>query len=170
MIRICCGIVAGILLFAAGLPALALSAQQPGSGPNSWSYTLDTTGFKPDEYQVTATAVMQDAQTMAHFDLLDNSVTGLDVHAVNATAGSAGSGSTSQAAFGIDQIPTHTTGDRFTISGTTNLAVGDEILVEVYSASFTLTPKSRGNSFSGAAGIVRVTGASGAGAGRSEAA
>ncbi|MFA5331985.1 MAG: hypothetical protein WC342_06365 [Methanoregula sp.] len=178
IIRLCCGVVFGILLAVAGVPAAALSDPSPvgqvtlsasaisSNGLNTWSFTLDTTGFRPDEYLVIASAVQQDAQTTAHFVLLDNvSASRQEARAGNATTGSAGSGSTRQSAFGIDQIADHHTGDRFTISGTTNLAAGDEILVEVYSASFVSVPKNRDGSFSGDAGIVRVTGASGTGAG-----
>jgi len=48
-------------------------------------------------------------------------------------------------------------GDKFTIKALTNLAVDDEILVEVYSSSFKPTQKSQSGEFSGATGTVRVT-------------
>jgi PGF-CTERM protein len=47
-------------------------------------------------------------------------------------------------------------GDKFEIRGTTNLAVDDEILVEVYSSSFGPTPKETSGEFSGASGTVKV--------------
>ena len=47
-------------------------------------------------------------------------------------------------------------GDKFTISALTNLAVDDEILVQVYSSSFKPTQKSQSGEFSGATGTVRV--------------
>jgi trimeric autotransporter adhesin len=47
-------------------------------------------------------------------------------------------------------------GDKFTISALTNLAVDDEILVEVYSSSFKPTQKSQSGEFSGATGTVKV--------------
>jgi len=47
-------------------------------------------------------------------------------------------------------------GDKFTISGTTNLAVDDEILVEVVSSSFKPTEKTQSGEFSGATGTVKV--------------
>jgi PGF-CTERM protein len=47
-------------------------------------------------------------------------------------------------------------GDKFEIKGTTNLAVDDEILVEVYSSSFGPTPKETSGEFSGASGTVKV--------------
>jgi PGF-CTERM protein len=47
-------------------------------------------------------------------------------------------------------------GDKFEIKGTTNLAVDDEILVEVYSSSFGPTPKETSGEFSGSSGTVKV--------------
>jgi len=47
-------------------------------------------------------------------------------------------------------------GDIVTISGRTNLAVGDRLLVSVVSAAFTPTEKGTGGGFSGAAGTVTV--------------
>ena len=47
-------------------------------------------------------------------------------------------------------------GDKFTINGTTNLAVDDEILVEVISSSFGPTPKTQSGEFSGQTGTVIV--------------
>lgn len=46
--------------------------------------------------------------------------------------------------------------DRFTISGTTNLGVNEEILVEVYSSSFIPTSKMQAGEFSGQTGTVKV--------------
>jgi hypothetical protein len=47
-------------------------------------------------------------------------------------------------------------GDIVTISGSTNLAAGDRLLVNVVSAAFTPTVKGAGGGFSGAAGTVIV--------------
>ena len=47
-------------------------------------------------------------------------------------------------------------GDKFTVAGTTNLAVDDEILVEVVSSSFKPTEKTQSGEFSGATGTVKV--------------
>ena len=47
-------------------------------------------------------------------------------------------------------------GDKFTINALTNLAVDDEILVQVYSSSFKPTQKSQSGEFSGATGTVKV--------------
>lgn len=59
------------------------------------------------------------------------------------------------AAF-IDPIGDHAVGDRFTITGSTNLAVGDDLLVEITSSSFKPTSKSSPSGFSGASGMVKV--------------
>ena len=56
----------------------------------------------------------------------------------------------------IDPIVDHVVGDKFTISGSTNLAVGDELSVTVTSSSFGPTKKSQAGEFSGAAGVVKV--------------
>ncbi|MDD1685169.1 MAG: PGF-CTERM sorting domain-containing protein, partial [Methanoregula sp.] len=45
----------------------------------------------------------------------------------------------------------------FTITAQTNLAVDDEVLVQVYSSSFKPTQKSQSGEFSGATGTVKVT-------------
>ncbi len=57
----------------------------------------------------------------------------------------------------IDSIGDKHVGDKFTITAQTNLAVDDEILVQVYSSSFKPTDKSQSGEFSGATGTVKVT-------------
>jgi PGF-CTERM protein len=57
----------------------------------------------------------------------------------------------------IDAIGDKHVGDKFTITAQTNLAVDDEILVQVYSSSFKPTDKSQSGEFSGATGTVKVT-------------
>lgn len=57
----------------------------------------------------------------------------------------------------IDPIGDKHVGDKFTINAQTNLAVDDEILVQVYSSSFKPTQKSQSGEFSGATGTVKVT-------------
>jgi PGF-CTERM protein len=57
----------------------------------------------------------------------------------------------------IDPIGDRHVGDKFTITALTNLAVDDEILVQVYSSSFKPTQKSQSGEFSGATGTVKVT-------------
>ncbi|MFY9799653.1 MAG: MEMAR_RS02690 family S-layer glycoprotein [Methanoregula sp.] len=57
----------------------------------------------------------------------------------------------------IDPIGDKHVGDKFTITAKTNLAVDDEILVQVYSSSFKPTQKSQSGEFSGATGTIKVT-------------
>jgi hypothetical protein len=57
----------------------------------------------------------------------------------------------------IDLVSDHKTGDRFNITGTTNLPVGDEILVEVYPVSFKAGSQCQCADVIGATGIIKVT-------------
>ena len=57
----------------------------------------------------------------------------------------------------IDTIGDKMVGETFTITGTTNLAVGDNLIVEVTSSSFKPTEKTQSGAFSGASGTVLVT-------------
>jgi PGF-CTERM protein len=57
----------------------------------------------------------------------------------------------------VDPIGDKHVGDKFTITAKTNLAVDDEILVQVYSSSFKPTQKSQSGEFSGATGTIKVT-------------
>ena len=56
----------------------------------------------------------------------------------------------------ITPIEDHAVGDRFTINGSTNLAVGNNLMIEIISSSFKPTQKLQGNEFSGSAGTVKV--------------
>ena len=61
----------------------------------------------------------------------------------------------------IDPIGEHEVGEKFSITGTTNLAPDDDLMVEVYSSSFAPTGKGQPNEFSGKSGIVKVQSGSG---------
>ncbi len=56
----------------------------------------------------------------------------------------------------IDPIGTKTAGGKFTVSGTTNLAVGDTLNIDVTSAAFQPGQKTEASGFSSAAGTVTV--------------
>jgi hypothetical protein len=56
----------------------------------------------------------------------------------------------------INPIGDHAVGDRFTIHGSTNLAAGDNLMVEIRSSEFGPTQKNKGSGFSGASGEVTV--------------
>jgi hypothetical protein len=62
----------------------------------------------------------------------------------------------------ISPIGDHGVGDQFTITGSTNLAVGDNLMIEITSLSFKPTLKSQNAEFSGASGTVTVVPGSGA--------
>jgi hypothetical protein len=57
----------------------------------------------------------------------------------------------------IDQIGDRGVGDRFTITASTDLPAGEEVLVTVYATSFTPTQKSQSGEFSGVSGSTVVT-------------
>ncbi|MDN7026172.1 DUF3821 domain-containing protein [Methanoculleus sp. FWC-SCC1] len=56
----------------------------------------------------------------------------------------------------IDTIGDQSVGSTFTLTGTTNLATGDELLIDVTSASFQPTEKTQAAEFSGASGTVSI--------------
>ncbi|MBN1432056.1 MAG: DUF3821 domain-containing protein [Methanomicrobiaceae archaeon] len=56
----------------------------------------------------------------------------------------------------INAIGDHYVGDQFTIAGTTNLAVDDDIICEVTSSSFKPTQKTQSGEFSGQSSTVKV--------------
>ncbi len=56
----------------------------------------------------------------------------------------------------IHPVGDHAVGENFTISGSTNLAVGDNLQVDVFSSSFVPTSKNQADTFSGASGMVQV--------------
>jgi PGF-CTERM protein len=57
----------------------------------------------------------------------------------------------------IDPVGDRHVGDKFSITATTNLAVDDDVLFQVYSSSFKPTEKTQSGEFSGASGTVKVT-------------
>jgi len=56
----------------------------------------------------------------------------------------------------IIPIEDHAVGDKFTIHGSTNLAAGNNLMIEIISSSFKPTQKVQGADFSGSAGTVKV--------------
>lgn len=56
----------------------------------------------------------------------------------------------------INPVGDHVVGEKFTISGSTNLAAGDLLMVEITSSSFKPTSKSQSSEFSGASGTVKI--------------
>ena len=56
----------------------------------------------------------------------------------------------------INPVANHAVGDKFTINGSTNLAVGNNLNIEITSSSFNPTQKVQSGEFSAAAGTVKV--------------
>jgi len=56
----------------------------------------------------------------------------------------------------LDAVGDKRIGDKFTVTGRTNLAVDDEVQIDIYSSSFKPTEKSTSGEFSGASGTVKV--------------
>jgi len=61
----------------------------------------------------------------------------------------------------VDPVGDHAVGDKITLGGSTNLAVGDDLSVTVLSSSFGPTKKSESGEFSGASGVVKVVAGNG---------
>jgi hypothetical protein len=59
-------------------------------------------------------------------------------------------------ATSINPIGDRQQGEKFTINGTTNLAAGDNLMVDITSSSFNPTSKTEPSGFSGAGGMVQV--------------
>ena len=57
----------------------------------------------------------------------------------------------------VNAVGDHYIGDQFKVTGTTNLAVGDNLIVEVTSSSFQPTQKTQSGEFSGVSSTVKVT-------------
>jgi uncharacterized secreted protein with C-terminal beta-propeller domain len=125
-------------------------------GTRTWQFTVDTATFKPDEYIVTASAVIQEATGTALFNLRDCSQEKIQPLVQGSPQVTATNGSF----IAVDQVGDYCVGDKITITGQTNLAPDDEILVQVYASSFKPTQKSQSGEFSGAAGTVRASSSS----------
>jgi inhibitor of cysteine peptidase len=123
-------------------------------GNRVWTFQVDTTTFRPDEYIVTATAVIEGTTGTALFNVLEGPAPQNPAPVRQTSA----AGNTGPGTFFIliDPIPDHYVGDKFTIAGWTNLPLNAEILVEVYSSSFKPTQKSQSGAFSGATGTVQT--------------
>jgi uncharacterized secreted protein with C-terminal beta-propeller domain len=140
-------------------PAYTTPSSEPApvavtGGTRGFSFDVDTTTFKPDEYIVTASAVTEDVTGTALFNVL--TFRSVQQEYVTGTPGARPTG-TSGFYISIDPISDKVVGDRFSITGTTNLPADAEILVQVYSSSFTPTEKSQSGEFSGATGTIRTS-------------
>jgi hypothetical protein len=125
---------------------------------NTWATPLDTKTFKTGEYLVTADSLKGD---ISKGDYTKGDISGTTKFTLLQT-------SVPESVDGqfihVDPVGDKNAGDKFTITGTTNLVAGTEILVQVYAASYesgsgtTTDPKTGtvSGEFSGAVGIVNV--------------
>lgn len=123
-------------------------------GARSFSFDVDTSTFMPDEYIVTASAVAQDVTGTTLFNVLASRSAQPGFVTTTPPVQTTGSG---DFYIRINPIGDRLVGDRFSITGTTNLPSDAEILVQVYSSSFRPTQKSASGEFSGATGTVRTS-------------
>lgn len=133
-------------------PGAAAVPTGPG-GERAWSFDVDASTFRPDEYIVTVSAVRQDVTATQLFNVLVAPAGPLPQLA----GGVPSYGTTGEYAITIDPVGDHYVGERFTITGTTNIPADDELLVQVYSSSFKPTDKSQSGEFSGATGTVKAS-------------
>jgi uncharacterized secreted protein with C-terminal beta-propeller domain len=131
------------------------TASAPG-GTRTWQFDIDTRTFKPDEYIVTAGAVVQEATGTALFNLRDCSTESKQQQVLKFSQ----PGATNGSFIAVNPIGEYCVGDRISITGQTNLAADDEILVQVYSSSFKPMQKSQSGEFSGATGTVKASSSS----------
>jgi hypothetical protein len=131
-------------------------------GINRWSFALDTTRFIPDTYRVVVTPGNTSADKIGKEGLFGSTSLVLRDTPANSIVSSSPV-SNSSPFITVDTPGTRHYGDRFTITGTTNLPEGDGIMVQVtpsFTSDFTLIvdPKtgSMGGEFSGMMGGVRV--------------
>ncbi len=122
----------------------------------TWRFDVDTSTFKPDEYIVTADAILQHATGTALFNVLDSP----QARTSQPAQGPRPTSSTDGYFISINPIGDRYVGEKFTITGRTNLAADDEMLIQVYSSSFKPTQKSQSGEFSGSTGTVRASSSS----------
>ncbi|MFA6225999.1 MAG: DUF4349 domain-containing protein [Methanoregula sp.] len=127
-----------------------------GTGDRAWRFDVDASTFKPDEYIITAEAVVEKATGTALFNVLDSSSSNQNRRPQKAQ-GSASNPATGSYYITIDPVSDRIVGDKFTITGRTNLPEAAEMLVQVYSSSFKPTQKSQSGEFSGTTGTVRAS-------------
>ncbi len=141
------------------LPAITpesptLIAPAYSNNTRTWSFDVDTSTFKPDEYLVTASAVLYEATGTALFNVLEPGTPIPYPQNLQGQMVSTGPGDVLR----INSLGDHYVGEKFTITGTTNLPKDADILVTIYSSSFKPTDKSQSGEFSGATGTIKVSG------------
>ncbi len=126
------------------------------NGTRTWRFDIDTSTFKPDEYIVTVDAILQHATGTALFNVLESPQDRKSQRSQEPRS----MPSMAEHFITINPIGDRYVGEKFTITGRTNLAADDEMLVQVYSSSFKPTQKSQSGEFSGSTGTVRASSSS----------
>ena len=137
----------------------------PGPGVRMWRYEVDTGTFHPDEYIVSVSSVTHDIRATALFNILTGPPG--QVETQQGIQVPMGQEIPDERLFiRIDPIRDRYIGEKFVITGTTNLPAGDdEMLVEVVTSSFRPTQKTQSGEFSGSTGTIRSSGSGGGGGG-----
>jgi uncharacterized secreted protein with C-terminal beta-propeller domain len=124
------------------------------AGSRSYSFDIDTSTFRPDEYIVTVQAIIQDATAAQIFNVFEQAPQ--NSRAASTPAPGTQSSGKDGFTITINPIGDKIVGQKFQITGSTNLPSDAEILIQVYSSSFKPTQKSQSGEFSGATGTVRI--------------
>jgi uncharacterized secreted protein with C-terminal beta-propeller domain len=132
------------------------------AGARTFSFEVDTSTFKPDEYIVIVEAIKEEATGTALFNILAAPSVGFMPTtmpmpiATPATLSPQATG-TGGYYITISPIGDRIIGDTFSITGVTNLPADEELLVQVYSSSFKPTQKSQSGEFSGMTGTIKTS-------------
>jgi hypothetical protein len=173
--RILSGLIPGFLIACLVMAALPLCSAEIAStdsvgdtgttnylspsvtGDRSWSFEVDASAFKPDEYLVTVSAVSETATDSALFNVFETSARNSDRGAPQQTPDGSSQPATPGYYIRINPVGNHYVGEKFTITGRTNLPEGADMLVQVTSSSFKPTQKSQSGEFSGKSQTIRVS-------------
>jgi hypothetical protein len=133
--------------------AMANSQVSKGTGnSNRVSFAMDTYALLPGQYNVSVSTISGD---LAKGDFRTGELTGSVLFTLQQS-----SATTDQGKFiHVNTVGDKNVGDTITITGTSNLAAGTEILFQVYPLSFEPTAKDPQTSgeFTGATGMVAIT-------------
>jgi len=127
------------------------------TGDRSWSFEVDTSTFKPDEYLVTVSAESEKVSDSTLFNVFEKPAQESHGNAPQQTPDGWSQPATPGYYLHINPVGDHYVGDKITITGRTNLPEGAEILLYVTSSSFKPTQKSVSGEFSGVRGTVHAS-------------
>ncbi|MFA4860513.1 beta-propeller domain-containing protein [Methanoregula sp.] len=128
------------------------------NGTRTWQFDVDTSSFKPDEYLVTVQAVKEIISDSALFNVLE----GLARESIATPGLPQAPHVTDKSGYylTIDAIGNRYIGEKFSITGTTNLPADTDLLVQVISSSFKPTQKSQSGEFAGIGRTVKTSSSS----------